>query len=893
MIRALLAVLLVFAPGAAFAHATPVFQEPASGARLETAPEVVSIRFSERLEEGSSRMRIERNGSVVSSERAIVVEADPHTLSLPLSGLSDGTYSVFWSVISKDDGHFTKGAYAFSIGSSSAPLIQEDTTVVQLSSSVEAFALFAEFVGNSLAWGFLVVLLFARSALKARSSDGVLIRKLTLWGFCAAVLFAVGGGVAHILWKAHELSQLHVESIRESLVLYLATDAGEAALARIGAFLVFGILVLILHRQFSSSRRANTYDVLLALPLLVFAYFRATVSHATANPFFPEFSVFVNFVHLIEKDVWFGVLIALCAYGMTRLGSTLMPAILAPIYSFLALNVIGIAITASYIIWLHLKSVENLTSTQWGETAVLLFASAGVLLGFRTLNTLSLRYVPGSYLRFMPLSLGAEMVAAACVVFFSALIIITSPPLTGEHPQKKVARDKGVELVLEPSAFEKSMALLTLSSSTGTPVVQVGEDELLLELEKRFEGGYVFPLDVLATSTFVRITALQPEGYDATYRIVIEEGMLGESEGRTFDTFTGVMLIVALLGSAFALILHLQLRFAEPPTTTRMPRMLYVMGLALGVVCVSFAVTAAQMHLPNEFKRLCLSAGNAWHLMMPTKEGVAVHDTPQEGCMSLNSTYHISDYREYQYLQNLGTAKVLLTPLVVQPNRETMMRISLKEENGAPALLGLEHEKILHMIIISADMSSFAHIHPEDYAEPENGEFRIPYTFPKAGSYIVALDYLHGLTHESQTFVVVAGEDEKSDVVRYPQTARADQVSVRFEYVPPLVGDISLLRFEVTENGMPVEDLEPYLGAAMHLAIVRDDLQSFIHTHGEVHPPGYVAPTTLSHNHAPPPARFGPTVEAHVQLEPGVYTIFGELQRKGEVLPVRFTVRVD
>jgi len=103
------------------------------------------------------------------------------------------------------------------------------------------------------------------------------------------------------------------------------------------------------------------------------------------------------------------------------------------------------------------------------------------------------------------------------------------------------------------------------------------------------------------------------------------------------------------------------------------------------------------------------------------------------------------------------------------------------------------------------------------------------------------------------------------------------------------------LQYIIRKDGQPVTDLVPYLGAAMHVAIIKNDASEFIHTHGEVHPPGYTAPATLvGHQHSPPPSRFGPIVEAHTVFpSPGLYTVFGEFKHGEKVVPVKFTVRVE
>ena len=98
---------------------------------------------------------------------------------------------------------------------------------------------------------------------------------------------------------------------------------------------------------------------------------------------------------------------------------------------------------------------------------------------------------------------------------------------------------------------------------------------------------------------------------------------------------------------------------------------------------------------------------------------------------------------------------------------------------------------------------------------------------------------------------------------------------------------------------MPVRNLEPYLAAAMHLAIVKDDMAEFIHTHGEVAQENEMKDMTedgmhvmSGMNHAVP-AAFGPDVEAYITFSSaGIYHVFGEFKHNGKVVVASFMVGV-
>jgi hypothetical protein len=41
----------------------------------------------------------------------------------PLKGISDGTYTVIWKVLSDADGHITRGVFAFNVGNVAGPAV--------------------------------------------------------------------------------------------------------------------------------------------------------------------------------------------------------------------------------------------------------------------------------------------------------------------------------------------------------------------------------------------------------------------------------------------------------------------------------------------------------------------------------------------------------------------------------------------------------------------------------------------------------------------------------------------------------------------------------------------------------------------------------------------------
>jgi Cu+-exporting ATPase len=93
-------------------------------------------------------------------------------------------------------------------------------------------------------------------------------------------------------------------------------------------------------------------------------------------------------------------------------------------------------------------------------------------------------------------------------------------------------------------------------------------------------------------------------------------------------------------------------------------------------------------------------------------------------------------------------------------------------------------------------------------------------------------------------------------------------------------------RFTDAATGRPIDDLQPYLAAAGHVAIIRADGSTFAHEHAETRDDqGRTA-------FAVPGSTFGPELGVHTELPgPGRYRIWGQFGlADGRLITVPFTV---
>src|SRR5712692_1775474 len=98
------------APREAEAHAVLVRSDPPVNARLQDAPTMITTFFSESLDTRLSSIHvIDGAGKRVDSGEASF-GPDPAQMSIGVSQLQAGFYSVLWETLSSADGHLLKGS---------------------------------------------------------------------------------------------------------------------------------------------------------------------------------------------------------------------------------------------------------------------------------------------------------------------------------------------------------------------------------------------------------------------------------------------------------------------------------------------------------------------------------------------------------------------------------------------------------------------------------------------------------------------------------------------------------------------------------------------------------------------------------------------------------------
>lgn len=214
------------------------------------------------------------------------------------------------------------------------------------------------------------------------------------------------------------------------------------------------------------------------------------------------------------------------------------------------------------------------------------------------------------------------------------------------------------------------------------------------------------------------------------------------------------------------------------------------------------------------------------------------------------------------------------------------------------------HDRMLHVIIASKDFTVFSHIHPEDFgpitpAMKKAGEYSVHYAFPKAGRYLIGVDLAVKDKLISKHFDInVAGEPRMGmPTADFSGKKKFGDYKVTLSAKPARIeaGKKATLIYYFTENSKPVDDLEPYISAEMHVAIISTDLRQFMHEHG-MSPGMKATDEDMLHMmmHGVVPGKFGPVIEVHTVFPVmGVYEIFGQVMHRGKVILTHFMIKVE
>jgi copper transport protein len=442
----------------AFAHASALSTEPATGATVATSPPRVLVRFNGPVQFTVGALRVvDQNGETVKGVGAPAHpdgQADAVTSTVP--ALPDGPYIVAFQVLSAD-GHGVRGAFSFSVGNGSAAppgdLLDKlanggDTgnAAVKTTATVGRFVVFAGMIAS------LGVLVFMVGLWRAGASHRFLgplpvvaaafasIASLAQVGLVGAL--AVGRGLGAVFdaegWKT---------VLRGSVgVWWLLRTAGLLAIA------VLAVLRRHLGRRW--------WHVALGCAGTVVLVSMAKSGHGTSGRW-PLAAVLSTTLHLAAIAFWIGGLIALLA----AYGAGVGPA-LAARFSNRALAAVGVIVLSGLVqTKRQMLAFADFRSTDYGRSLTSKLLVFAVLIAIAAL-TRSLTKRPDRKTPLRPRdAIGMEVLFAAGILALTATLV-NQPPPQAQAPkpfsESVFTGRREAQVIIEPATAGSNSVHLTI-----------------------------------------------------------------------------------------------------------------------------------------------------------------------------------------------------------------------------------------------------------------------------------------------------------------------------------------------------------------------------------------------------------------------------------------------
>ncbi len=182
------------------------------------------------------------------------------------------------------------------------------------------------------------------------------------------------------------------------------------------------------------------------------------------------------------------------------------------------------------------------------------------------------------------------------------------------------------------------------------------------------------------------------------------------------------------------------------------------------------------------------------------------------------------------------TAELSISPDSIVSGQPVELKFRVKDPKGETFTdLEINHEKPIHLYVVSEDLSQFYHQHPTKNAD---GIFEDTFTFPNGGKYKIFVDYKPKNSKKlfDSYSLAVSGDVRKSVEIipdqKFEKTVEGLRVTMNAD--GDLVSNKELmLTFQVFDAAAdkPATDLQNYLGVKAHFVIISKDLKDFVHVH--------------------------------------------------------------
>lgn len=517
------ALVLAASPRPVLAHASYVSSDPAADSVVPSAPSRVTIQFSEAMAPtGSSAQVLDSFGRRVDLDDSKVDPNDTTRMSVSLSAVGEGTYTVTWRNVSAVDGHGLQGSFAFFVGSRPADATSSDASEPPLLQSradppVRWFMLLGGMVATGAVLFEPLILGYALRGERRRPLEaavGFARRRIALVVLGGTAAF-LAGSLLQLVLQAGTTADVAAYRVRPGdLGDVLSTAWGTRWLVRVACVAAaLGLLWLVRGADVRGrpALLGGRVWAPMAVLLIVAMAMVSMSSHGAAVQGLEVPGAINDGLHLVASSVWAGGLVALLITVQslrTRAAGEARAALgaLAGRFSLIAGLSVGVIVaTGVYSSWLQVASREAFDTT-YGSLLAAKIVLVGGLVGIGAANLLWVRprIAGGEGGAWLWRLVGAEVALAVIVIAAAAGLTSLEPARqvqTREEQQRALSfgetvQGTRIEGEIGPGTVGTNRIAVRVSDRAGNAVTDASK--VLVRL--KYLDRDLSPIEVTATS---------------------------------------------------------------------------------------------------------------------------------------------------------------------------------------------------------------------------------------------------------------------------------------------------------------------------------------------------------------------------------------------------------
>jgi copper transport protein len=423
--------LTLVLPASAFAHANLLERTPTYGAKLETSPRAVSLRFDQGVDvfENAIDVRSSTGRDVTSGPSHTIEEGRVATVSL--RRLAKGAYTVRWQATS-NEGHVLSGVYTF--GVRVVPPPPTEAYGAGGITTSEHIVKWGFFVGLALLVGGLA---FRLLVIGGRATPAV--ERRFYWVVGIGVVACIELGIVGFLLRARDAFQLPLGRLVYGDLSPLA-EGTRFGTAFIAMTLGFALVAAIVFVAWLVDRPVLLWPGLACG--LVLCSGLSLSGHSAVEVGSTWRSELADWVHLSAACIWVGGLVQLAVVVWPAAPELRREAFLR--FSKLAAALVGAMVLAgAYLAYLRLPQASDLWNEHYGRVLllksglVILALSWGAMHHFVVRPALERGRGTGSSI--ISRSLLGESAVAIAILLVVAVLVDTNPPQPEQNPTQATA----------------------------------------------------------------------------------------------------------------------------------------------------------------------------------------------------------------------------------------------------------------------------------------------------------------------------------------------------------------------------------------------------------------------------------------------------------------------